>query len=150
MLEYQTLGFPRSITMTNLCGHERNDLLCVLRLAVGDDQRNRTKARCECGGPCCVIYNNLIDPAKLAEMLAERGRELGLSVAIYDNHRRFRMSGALVVYALLIVANGFSIMDRDKRGWDFDMSKARAILMQWLQLPNGARGEAERVLRGEL
>jgi hypothetical protein len=86
------------------------------------------------------------DPAKLAEMLAERGREVGLSIAIYDNHRRFRMSGAPVVYALLIVANGFSIMDRDRRGWDFDMPQARAILLQWLQLPDGAQKEALRVL----
>lgn len=134
--------------MTNLCGHERNELLCVLRWAVGDDTRKQTKVHCECGGACCVIYNDLIDPAKLAEMLAHEGRRLGLSIAIYDNHLRFRMSGARVVYALLIIAGGFSIMDRDKRGWDFDTPQARHILLQWLQLPDGAREEAERALRG--
>ena len=87
------------------------------------------------------------DPAKLAEMLAERGRELGLSIAIYDNHRRFRMSGAPVVYALLVAVDGVSIQDRDKRGWDLDMPQARAILLQWLQLLDGAHEEALRVLR---
>jgi hypothetical protein len=135
--------------MTTICGHKRNELLCVLRWAVGDDECDQTKVRCECSGPCCVIYNDLIDHAKLAEMLAEEGRRLGLSLAIYDDYWRFRMSGAPVVYALLIIVGGFSIMDRDKRGWDFNMPQARALLLQWFQLPDGAREEAQRALRGE-
>ena len=139
--------------MTTLCGHERDALIWALRLAYAMPRSAQASYRPPNPMPDELAriqaVDDIHDPAKLAEMLAARGRELGLSIAIYDNHRRFRMSGAPVVYALLIVASGFSIMDRDKRGWDFDMLQARAILLQWLQLPDCAREEAEKALRGE-
>ena len=138
--------------MSTICGHDRDVVgLGIKILALSDnatayaDQIERDH---NASGRIKSVIRDIIDPAKLAEMLAARGRELGLSIAIYDNHRRFRMSGAPVVYALLIVANGFSIMDRDRWGWDFDMPQTRTILLQWLQLPDGAREEAERVLHG--
>lgn len=139
-----------------ICGHERDVLIWALSWArdvwANDDTSLRELATMSWSAKNPTRYavvNAIIDPAKLAEMLAHEGRRLGLSIAIYDNHLRFRMSGARVVYALLIIAGGFSIMDRDKRGWDFDVPQARHILLQWLQLPDGARKEAERGLRGE-
>ena len=146
--------------MTTLCGHERDALIWALTDPDSLNNAEREKlVIVPIGGPVdfsqCVATPKqraavcVHDPAKLAEMLAERGRELGLSIAIYDNHRRFRMSGAPVVYALLVAVDGVSIQDRDKRGWDLDMPQARAILLQWLQLLDGAHEEALRVLRGE-
>ena len=137
--------------MTNLCGHDRDVLRWALELWATVTNGGMVVYSAGTGGAKVAkanAFGDANDPAKLAEMLAARGRELGLSIAIYDNHRRFRMSGAPVVYALLIVANGFSIMDRDRWGWDFDMPQARAILLQWLQLPDGAREKALQVLRG--
>lgn len=140
--------------MTDLCRHERETLRWVLKKSASSWADEYAKlVRLPLSDSTFEPKRNALsaihDPAKLAEMLAERGRELGLSIAIYDNHRRFRMSGAPVVYALLVAVDGVSIQDRDKRGWDLDMPQARAILLQWLQLPDGAREEALKVLRGE-
>ena len=142
-----------------ICGYERETLRVALARAANADQDPSKAAsalawvmvaeRTGYAGPDLLAFNDVHDPAKLAEMLAHEGRRLGLSIAICDNHLRLRMSGARVVYALLIIAGGVSIMDRDKRGWDFDVPQARHILLQWLQLPDGARKEAERGLRGE-
>ena len=143
--------FSGGVAMTNLCGHDRDVLRWALELWATVTNGGMVVYSAGTGGAKVAkanAFGDANDPAKLAEMLAARGRELGLSIAIYDNHRRFRMSGAPVVYALLIVANGFSIMDRDRWGWDFDMPQARAILLQWLQLPDGAREEALQVFHG--
>ncbi len=134
--------------MTNLCGHERSELLCVLRWAVLDDERKRTKERCECGGACCVIYNDLIDPAKLAEMLAACGRQLGLGFWHGPNEPREPLPTDYVLYVLDGVIRLYSPLSPKTWQRQFTMVQARAILLQWLQLPNGAREEAERALRG--
>lgn len=123
--------------MTMICGHERNELLCVLRWAVGDDKRDRTKARCECGGPCCVIYNDLIDPAKLSAMLAARGRELGVE-------RWEFAEWAGKVLCCFRRKHGAKVQESDTR--ELEPAQARAILLQWLQLPDGAQKEALRAL----
>ena len=135
-----------------ICGHERNELLCVLRWAVGDDKRDRTKVRCECGGPCCVIYNDLIDPAKLAEMLATEGRRLGFNVCSDKTHDdvrpyvdMFAIDGRVSIAASIMWQECF-FGDIAK---EHELPQARAILLQWLQLPDGAREEAEKALRGE-
>jgi len=67
-----------------ICGHDRDELLRVLRFATSDDARRTTQGRCECGGPYCVIYNDLIDPAKLADIVAELLTECGSSVVPID------------------------------------------------------------------
>lgn len=135
--------------MTMICGHERNELLCVLRWAVGDDKRDRTKARCECGGPCCVIYNDLIDPAKLSAMLAERGRELGLAFWHGPNEPREPSPTDYVLYVLDGVIRLYSPLGPKAWQRQRTMPQARTILLQWLQLPDGAHEEAEQALRGE-
>jgi hypothetical protein len=86
---------------------------------------------------CAAIDVDIYDPVKLAEMLAEEGRRWGvavetlrhISLAEGGHGLRFR------VYARLVRKT---------------MPQTRALLLKWLQLPNGAREEAERTLRGEL
>lgn len=137
--------------MTNLCGHDQNKLLCVLRWAVSDDARGRTKARCECGGPCCVIYNDLLDPAKLAEMLATEARRCGYVIGhdpLYGDAPDFE------AVEEIMAGDGWMVWfrhcpERPQLRRVCGLSQARAILLQCLQLPDGAREEAERILRGE-
>jgi len=97
-----------------------------------------------------LAFGWLTDPAKLAEMLAERGRELGL-VAISgphdsepENHTNedwwlFNAGGACI-RAFYHYDYGSGI---DGTGSAYDwrelaMPQARTILLQWLQLPDGA------------
>lgn len=94
------------------------------------------------------------DPAKLAKLMVSEGRRLGwiaygdgtheppapvfpcIDITSYDAHIRVQ------------VWRNCSDMLNDESG-DLSMPRARRILAQWLALPDGAREQAERVLRGE-
>lgn len=73
----------------------------------------------------------LHDPAKLAELLASEARRLGVSGNVEHNYG----------YAFPI-----KWYKSEHLFVPFTMVQARAILLQWLDLPDGAREQAERVL----
>jgi len=71
------------------------------------------------------------DPAKLAEMLAERGRELGLGVDVCEEFEMFR-GQKWPMLKFDDAEYAFRLVTRDMATW-------RAILLQWLQLPDVPR-----------
>ena len=125
-----------------ICGHERFNLQWALS-AWRDDPESSVA----CLEPSfnvsghasklLVALRAVNDPAKLAEMLAEEGQRLGLTELECSESKQ-----ATVCNRLYIVLGW--------RSWMFrSMVEGRAILMQWLQLPDGAREEAEHALRGD-
>jgi hypothetical protein len=88
------------------------------------------------------------DPAKLAEMLAARGRELGLGFWHGPNEPREPSPTDYVLYAIDGVIRLYSPLSPKTWQRQYELFQARAILLQWLQLPDGAREEAEKALRG--
>lgn len=144
---------------TTICGHDRDDLRGVLEWAIRDDKMSngvQRAERCNCGGPHCVIYNDLISPAKLAEMLAEEGRRSGFSAFVGTNATA--RGDALRPWLVFepggerfpIVCEGEVDGPSGRSGIigeSFTTRHARAILLQWIHLPDGAREQAERVLR---
>jgi hypothetical protein len=76
-----------------------------------------------------------IDPAKLAELTAAETRRHGIETGAYG------VTDALGEGVVLLC---------DKRTLRLLMPQARAILLALLQLPDGAREDAERILRGEV
>lgn len=120
-----------------ICGHERG----ILRRALYGWQIAPTTTRHIIDGAGEFsdaerdARRDADDPAKLAEMLATRGRELGLYIDVEarENGVTIRIEDGLPLPPLRFRT----------------MASARAILLQWLQLPGGAREEAERRLRGE-
>lgn len=94
---------------------------------------------------------DLNDPAKLAEMLAARGRELGFAYPDEhdtppDNQINIGIHGEMIWVGIGNDKRKPFFMP--KTALSFTMPQARAILLQWLQLPDGAHEEALRVLRG--
>lgn len=137
--------------MTNtICGHGRDVLIWVLSVHV---RERCLMAPCELSETEAQSASDAVhDPAKLAEMLAARGRELGFFVGIaVDMYCRGPIFGARSTSADSIKVWVRPVADDPSRPFDreFTMPQARAILLQWLQLPDGAREEAERALRGE-
>lgn len=98
-------------------------------------------------GPCVTAIMN---PAKLAEMMAEEGRRCGLSIQSHYDDADYDGESAkdYVLFAGVssaIMAHRFNWEEPQR----LDHAKVRRILLQWLQLPDDAHNEAERVLRGE-
>ena len=121
-----------------ICGHERE----VLRWAIA-----QCEGRIDCDtlmGRMLITYawatpkqdqalSAVLDPAKLAEMLTERGRELGVRCAFEPRW--------FAPVAVVVRVNEFL--------WrPLSMPQARAILRAWLDLGDGAREEAKKALRG--
>ena len=137
--------------MTNLCGHDRDVLIWAL---TSTGRWPEFVAGLLEPSPGLPVYTQRVlreflapkreptlraihDPAKLAEMLAEEGQRLGLTELECSESKQ-----ATVCNRLYIVLGW--------RSWMFrSMVEGRAILMQWLQLPDGAREEAEHALRGD-
>lgn len=141
--------------MTNLCGHDRDVLIWAL---TSTGRWPEFVAGLLEPSPGLPVYTQRVlreflapkreptlraihDPAKLAEMLAEEGRRLSFDVEVCDEFEMFRGQKWPMLkfddaeYAIRLVTR--------------DMTTWRRILLTWLQLPNGAREEAERRLRGE-
>lgn len=128
--------------MTNLCGHDQDVLIWAIEYARDmwrDDAtvlHNLQSVEWRPKNPSRFdAMSAIIDPAKLAEMLAVRGRELGLNINVeaHENGVMIRIEDGLPLPPLRFRT----------------MASARAILLQWLQLPDGAREQAEKALRGE-
>ena len=89
------------------------------------------------------------DPAKLAELIASEARRCGLRAMVADGNIQGAEDWAFYVVQLLGPDDHVRLI-RDHytlKGWDAPM--ARAILAALLQLPDGAKEAAEKVLRGE-
>ena len=130
-----------------ICGHERDVLIGALQHQAKTGRPLKTTKLCGCG--TCTTHRAVDDPAKLAEMLAARGRELGLAFWHGPNEPREPSPTDYVLYVIDGVIRLYSPLSPKAWQRQYTMAQARAILLQWLQLPDGAREEAERVLRGE-
>ena len=124
--------------MTNLCGHDRDVLIGALQHRTKTNRPLETTTRCGCS--TCTTHRAVDDPAKLAEMLAARGREL-------DVERWEFAEWAGKVLCCFRRKLGAKVQESDTR--ELQPAQARAILLQWLRLPDGAREKAEKALRGE-
>ena len=144
--------FSGGVAMTNLCGHDRDVLRWALELWATVTNGGMVVYSAGTGGAKVAkanAFGDANDPAKLAEMLAARGRELGLVVGSYH-------ASELVIKApspLGKTRRNFIWCYSGKLGsevfdHDLSMPQARAILLQWLQLPDGAREEALQVFHG--
>lgn len=127
----------------SICGHDRGQLRTVLKWAASDDARGKSHEPCDCGGPYCVINNDLNDPAKLVEMLVHEGRRLDILVPdIGHGGLDWRVDAI----------DGSVVFDGCVIGYDdrfvVTPPRARKLLFAWLQLPDGAHKEAEKAIRG--
>jgi hypothetical protein len=81
-----------------------------------------------------TAYDAVSDPAKLAELIASETRRCGVHAWAVKHEYRPICWG----------------VRGSEYGGFWDMPQARAILATLLQLPDAARAQAERVLRGEV
>ena len=142
-----------------ICGHDRETLRVALARAANADQDPSKAAsalawvmvaeRTGYAGPDLLAFNDVHDPAKLAEMLAERGRQLGLGFWHGPNEPREPLPTDYVLYVIDGVIRLYSPLSLKAWQRQHTMAQARALLLKWLQLPDGAREEAEKVVRGE-
>jgi hypothetical protein len=119
--------------MTNtICGHERDVLrLGIQVLALSDnatayaDQIERDQ---NASGRIKAATRALVDPAKLAEILAERGRQLGLDASASVDHRYIEIT--------ITQQTPYKV----SRTW-WEPIEARALALRLLELPEGATAE---------
>ena len=132
-----------------ICGHDRDVLIWALEHAdaTGDHHVSGDPM------PYAIACGEVLDPAKLAEMMAARGRELGFNIINRLPHDE-SLPFADIYAVCECVSIATSILWQECIFGDvakkLTMPQARAILLQWLQLPDGAREEAEKVLRGKV
>jgi hypothetical protein len=120
----------------------KDDRDCPIVAATGADAILSAVARMH------AAYANVDDPAKLAELIAAEARRCGLDAAglwICDES-----TARVNVYWARDCCEQISIYIDKLKAWSGDMTQARALVPPLLQLPNGAREDAERVLRGEV
>jgi hypothetical protein len=123
-----------------ICGHERVVLTRVLRNRFDATMTRFSSLDEERADDDCH------DPAKLAEMLIEEGRRLSVTDVIVRRLDTNDPSGNGTA-GIVIVWGRFP--ERMRIGWaDSELPQARALLRKWIQLPDGAREEAERALSG--
>jgi hypothetical protein len=125
-----------------LCGHERGAVNHVLSVSVhglalaGLEDVPEDALR--------AAHHACHDPTKLTEMIASEARRCGVDAGPCcdhgGNHWQFWARGEGI-----IVDGPEAHLTMQARS----MPQARIILSALLQLPNGAREQAERVLRGE-
>lgn len=139
-----------------ICGHERDVLIWALEYAryvwSNDDDSLRKLQATNWRAKHPARFDALsaiIDPAKLAEMLAARGREIGLAFWHGPNEPREPSPTDYVLYVIDGVIRLYSPLSPKTWQRHYTITQARAILLQWLRLPDGAREEAERALRCE-
>ncbi len=92
------------------------------------------------------------DPAKLAELIASEARRCGIeSVVVPQMAGMVRIeNNTLVIYPSADNGGTMNVYPPYAiHGRILAMPQARAILLALLQLPDGAREQAERVIRGE-
>ena len=137
--------------MTNLCGHDRDVLRWALELWATVTNGGMVVYSAGTGGAKVAkanAFGDANDPAKLAEMLAARGRELGLAFWHGPNEPREPSPTDYVLYVIDGIIRLYSPLSPKAWQRHYAIAQTRTILLQWLQLPDGAREEAERVLHG--
>ncbi len=155
--------------MNTICGHDRSALVAALKWSAQEYVKPHMFAELAAFAdePIASCFVAICDPAKLAAMVAEEGRRLGLWSRVDTWHEgAYSPTLGKVVrtkshWVVVFDNPATCISDHNDRecipdicehyGVDINsttMSKARAIFLQWLQLPDGTRDEAEQVLRG--
>jgi hypothetical protein len=149
--------------MSTICGHDRRAIVCALRGRIygplSDEYRTDAPILQASGGEeILAAYHSMRDafaavddPAKLAEMLAERGRQLWFAerdAEIVDIDAPLPIPMYALAFCGRVVICVLAQTPRWER-YTLTMPQARAILLEWLSIPNGAHAEAERALRGE-
>ena len=129
-----------------ICGHERDVLIWALSWArdvwANDDTSLRELATMSWSAKNPTRYavvNAIIDPAKLAEMLAHEGRRLGLGFWHGPNEPREPLPTDYVLYVIGGVIRLYSPLSPKAWQRQYTMVQARAILLAWLQLPDVPR-----------
>lgn len=114
----------------SVCGHDRDTLVWACGFVDGPTVHHCRKwLRGEYDAA-----RDVCDPVKLGEMMASEGRRLGIDSLLCTVNDSDTLAFAWWGHAGYLRATPM----------------ARAILAAWLQLPNGAREQAEKVLRGDL
>ena len=134
--------------MTNtICGHGRDVLIWVLSVHV---RERCLMAPCELSETEAQSASDAVhDPAKLAEMLAARGRELGFFVGIaVDMYCRGPIFGARSTSADSIKVWVRPVANEPSRSTDcdLDMPQARAFALALLDAPNATAQDIERMI----
>lgn len=126
-----------------ICGHDREALRRALEFANSSnlDAVSRNWPRPSDDG---AILFDVRDPAKLAEMLAERGRQLGLDCVACSTPEA--LAGSSERYAFCGIVAGVDIWTEFEKE-TYVMSQARSLLAAWLRLKDGDRKGAEKALR---
>lgn len=143
--------------MDTICGHDRETLKWAL--GVHAHCTTRDSARIAADYSSGKAYLDVGYPAKLVEMLAERGRQLGMCCTVLADHEAFDDCGAdlaLKATANHIVLDHIPTMRTkyDVIAWLYDgprileLPQARTLLAAWLALPDSDRDGAEKALRG--
>ncbi len=129
-----------------ICGHDRDALIWALEHAdaTGDHHVSGDPM------PYAIACGEVLDPGKLAEMLAERGRQLGLGFWHGPNEPREPLPTDYVLYVIDGVIRLYSPLSPKAWQRQHTMAQARAVFLAWLQLPDSTREEAEKVLRGDV
>lgn len=135
-----------------ICEHDWNTLNCALRF--DGDPKDFVRRNAADG----ETFWSTRDPAKLARMMAGLlQNKFGASVVIIAPNRSLHRTPSRLEFVVYWDNDhGGTIQIKPPCGHnDIDMSRvlgmpqARALLLKWLHLPEGACDEAERALRGE-
>ncbi len=122
-----------------ICGHDRDELAVWLRAANAMTAITPVD-NCVCSA--CSARNAVLDPATLAELIAARLRAFDIGAGCHF------ASNDIILWEPRAV-NGHGRLLSKEPSTRLTMPQARAILLALLQLPNAAREQAERVIRGE-
>ena len=117
-----------------ICGHERETLQWAL--AYAKDERRLDAYLCGPDADKPAEYaacRAVTDPGKLAASMAREGRRFGIESLVCRKHDDNTIEAGWWGHA----------------GYLLPLPRARSILAAWLDLPDGAREDAERILRGE-
>jgi len=144
--------------MATICGHERDVLIEALGYAEFDPIDSAHLAQwqdpCDEDDVCFGQWKStqaIHDPTKIAVLIAEVGRSLGLSIRL----RLLVGDGEWPDFEILYFPNEYAPTVQPKLGfydrtmgknWDVGMERARSILLQWLRLPKEACANALQVL----
>jgi hypothetical protein len=110
-----------------ICGHDRETLIWALG---GEFD---PLPSCGCESTLCQAQVATYDPAKLAELIAAELQRCDVHAWVVKHEYRPICWG----------------VRGDEYGGFWEMPQARAILVALLPLPDGAREQAERAIRGE-
>lgn len=143
--------------MTTICGHERDVLIWAIDELHRHSFENVKLVAQHMGDECFALAAcDVVDPAKLAEMLAHEGGRLGFATFVGRNATiRGNVCRPWLVFEpggerFPIVCEG-EVDEPDGRirmiGESFTMSQACSLLLAWIVLPDSDRKQAMSVLQ---